>query len=122
MNARALRYVDLDLIPHPLSHGRKIEVLSPDGITVQKRDSSARGMTVGRPVSCLQQPGAEQPEFHHFSTDAIDFYPVVYPDSVGSHQNEPAAERQDEVLKDQRQSCSRQTENRRHLLRHAEDD
>src|SRR5882757_5785498 len=122
MNARALLYVHLDLIPHPLSHGREIEVLSPDGITIQKRNSSARGMTVGRPVSCFQQPGAEQPEFHHFSTDAIDLYPVVYPDSVGSHQYEPAAEGQDEVLKDQRQSCSSQAENRRHLLWHTEDD
>src|SRR6516225_5212416 len=46
MNTRARRSADLDLIPHPLSYSREVEILAAYGIAVQKRNSSSRRMSM----------------------------------------------------------------------------
>jgi len=77
---------------------------------------------MGSPVSRLQQPGAEQPKLYHLAADTINLYPVPNPHSVWPHQNKPAAECQDEILKDHGQSCCHQTQNRWHLPWYTEND
>src|SRR5580692_9412645 len=79
-------------------------------------------MAIGSPVSRLRQPGAEQTEVNHLAADTIDLYPIPNPDSVRSHQNEPTAEREDEILKDDGESRGRQAEDGWHLAWYSEND
>src|SRR5215469_8529120 len=115
METCAWRNIYLDLIPHPLPYSGEVEILAAYGIAIQKRDSSSRRMSMCSPVSRLQQPGAEQAELYHLAADPINLHPVLNPHSVWSHQNKPTAECQDEILKDHRQSCCRQTQDCWHL-------
>src|ERR1700758_3206197 len=120
MDTRAWRNAYLNLIPHPLSNRGEVEILAAYGIAVQERYSSARRMTVGGPVSRLQKPRAEQPELYDLAADTINLYPVPDPTPVWSHQNDPAAECQDEILKDYGQPRRHQTQDRWHLPRYTE--
>src|SRR5215470_2183579 len=109
MNTRTGRNANLDLIPHPLSYGGEIEILSTYGIAVQERDPSSGRMTMGSPVTRFQQPSAEQAELYHLAAHTVNLDPVPNPHSVWSHQNKPATECQDEILKHNGQSCGCQT-------------
>ena len=77
---------------------------------------------MGRPIPCFQEPCAKQAELYDLTADSIDLYPVPDPQPVGAHQNEPAAECQNEILKDYGQSCGHQAQNRWHLTWYAEYD
>src|SRR5215813_3191904 len=78
-------------------------------------------MAMRRPVSSLQQPSAKQTELNYFADNTIDLHPVPYANSVWSHQNEPTAKRQNEILKDHREARGYQTYDGWHLSRHSED-
>src|ERR1700709_1744670 len=79
-------------------------------------------MTVCRPVARLKQPCAEEPNLDHLTANAVNLYPVANANSVPSHQHEPAAESQDEILKHDGQPSCGQTQNGGCLLRRAKDD
>src|SRR5690348_11408835 len=79
-------------------------------------------MAMGSPVSRLQQPRAKQAKLANFAANVINLYPVSHSHSIGSHQNKPAAECQDKILKHHGQTRGNQTKNRRHLLRNTKND
>ena len=79
-------------------------------------------MALIRPVARLQHGRAEKTDLRNLAGDAIDLHQIADPDAILTHQYKPAKERNDEVLQDQRESGSGETEDGGHLAGGAEDD
>ena len=123
MNSCTGRNSDFDLVPHPLADGGEVEVLSPDGIAVEERDSASGWVAVRGPVSSFEEPSAEDSEFDDFSPDAVDLNPVPDSDAVWAHEDKPSTKGEDEVPGRRRgESSCCEAKDHWHLLGDSEDD
>src|SRR5206468_10576194 len=95
---RPLGQEDLQLVPQPLACSREIEVMPLYGIAVDESDAASCGMPGIVPIPGFEQHGTEQADFDHFAAHAIDLDPIALPNSVFSHEHEPAEEADDEIL------------------------
>ena len=114
--------VDGDLVPHPLAGGGEVEVLAGDGEVVDEGDAAAGGMALVGPVAGFEQGGAEEADLDDLAADAVDLDPVADADAVFAHEDEPAEEGEDEVLKDDGEAGGAEAEDGGDLVGRAEDD
>ena len=118
----ARRHIHADLVPHPLAGGGEVEELAGHRKAVEEPGPPPGRMSLVRSVARLQQRGAEEPDIDDLACHAVDLHPVALADPIAAHQHKPAEERQDEVLKDHRQSRHTQSQDGRHLAGRAEDE
>ena len=115
-------YAEPDLIPHPLTAAREVEVLALDGETVQECNAPSGRIALVGPVAGFEQGGTEQADFDRLAGHAVNLHTVANMDAALTHQHEPAEEGDDEVLHDNRKAGSGKAKDGGHLARDAEDD
>src|ERR1700733_9258034 len=109
-----------NLIPHPLPNGREIEVLAGHGVVVDEGCAASGGMPLVSPGTIFKDRRSKKIDLNHFAGDTVDLHPVPHPDSVFTHENEPAKKRHDKTLQCDGKARSRQTEDGRYLAGHTE--
>src|SRR3984957_11280823 len=114
--------VDGDFIPHPLAGGGEVEVLAGDGEVVDEGDAAAGGMAFVGPVAGFEEGGAEEADLQDLAADGDDFDPGADAKAVFAHEEEPAEEGEDEVLKDDGEAGGGEAEDGRYLAGGSEDD
>src|SRR6516165_12219145 len=88
----------LQFVPEPLAGSRKIKIVAFDGVAVGEGHAPASRMTRSGPVAGLQQHGAKNAEFDHFTSHTVNLHPIAEADAVLPHEREPSEEADDEIL------------------------
>jgi hypothetical protein len=79
-------------------------------------------MALVGPVAGFEERGAEEADLYDLAADAVDLNPVADADAVFSHEDKPAEEGEDEVLKDDGEAGCSEAEDGGDLAGCAEDD
>src|SRR6202035_3138017 len=98
------------------------EVLAGDGEVVDEGEAAAGGVALVGPVAGFEQDGAEETDLDDLAANPVNLHPVADADAVSTHEDEPAEEGEDEVLKDDGEARGTETEDGGNLVRCAEDD
>src|SRR5689334_19057310 len=98
MRVAALRHDDLDVVEQPLSGRREIEIVPVDREAVVERHASTREMASAGAGAGLEQHCLEHAELHDLARHSVDLDEIARTDAVGPHEDEPADERDDEIL------------------------
>src|SRR5260370_31135467 len=99
-----------------------MEVMLFDGGALGEGPAPASGVSGIAPVAGLQQHGMEHAELHDLAADAVDFHPVAEANAVAAHQDQPAEERDAEVLERDREARAHDADHGAELRRHADHD
>ncbi len=114
--------VDADLVPHPLAGGGEVEVWPVTAKLLMKVTRRPVGWPLAVPVAGFKERGAEEADLEDFAAYAVDLHPIADADAVFAHEDEPAEEGEDEVLKDYGEAGGGEAEDGWNLAGCAEDD